>query len=75
MPVYEYECGDCGERTEAIRLIRQADDPIECEHCGSARTGRVHSVFAAGVGTSAAPDLPPEPCRSCKNPMGSCGMR
>jgi len=45
MPVYEYECPRCGEVTEAIRTMRNADEPVACEKCGHAQTSRKHSVF------------------------------
>jgi len=33
MPIYEYECNKCGERTE--KLIRNGDSGLkECPHCG-----------------------------------------
>jgi putative FmdB family regulatory protein len=37
MPIYEYECGDCGTRTEAIQ--RFADEPLTvCSSCGGPLT-------------------------------------
>jgi putative FmdB family regulatory protein len=35
MPLYEYQCGDCGER---IEVIQKLSDPIEaqCPKCGAA---------------------------------------
>ena len=33
MPIYEYQCDDCGHRSEAIQ--RLSDDPLsECLECG-----------------------------------------
>lgn len=33
MPIYEYECSDCGITMEAVQKI--SDDPLsECEKCG-----------------------------------------
>lgn len=33
MPIYEYECTQCGRITEAMQ--RFSDDPLtECSHCG-----------------------------------------
>lgn len=34
MPVYTYECQDCGPFTE-IRSMANAVDPCECESCGA----------------------------------------
>lgn len=55
MPMYEYECADCGKVTETLRRLADADSPIACEHCGKTRTTRKHSVFSAhGPSTTAA---------------------
>lgn len=56
MPIYEYKCEPCGRVTEALRSMAAADEPLTCEHCGSAKTGRMHSVFSAG--TSSSGDMP-----------------
>lgn len=35
MPLYEYECSDCGHRTEVIQRV--SDPPLaECPECGGA---------------------------------------
>lgn len=45
MPIYEYECGDCGNRLEAIQKV--SDAPLtDCPTCGQARLRRL--VSAAG---------------------------
>jgi putative FmdB family regulatory protein len=44
MPVYEYECKDCGVKFEAMRSMKDADSPIKCESCNSAKTKRALSV-------------------------------
>jgi putative FmdB family regulatory protein len=49
MPVYEYYCSHCNTKFEALRTMKQADDPIPCENCESERTARVLSVFFATV--------------------------
>ena len=50
MPVYEYYCSNCRAKFEALRPMREADAPIQCEHCDSKRTARVPSVFFASSG-------------------------
>jgi putative FmdB family regulatory protein len=74
MPIYEYDCAGCDRTTEALRRMSAADDPIDCEHCGSAQTTRAHSVFAAGASQSGGVPLPDWPCGTCGNPGGSCQM-
>jgi putative FmdB family regulatory protein len=34
MPVYDYECADCGA-FEAVRRIAQRDEAADCPRCGS----------------------------------------
>jgi putative FmdB family regulatory protein len=42
MPLYEYECNECGRRTEKIQKF--SDAPlIECPHCG----GRIERTLTA----------------------------
>ena len=42
MPLYEYECTECGHRTELLQ--RHGDPPLEkCPQCG----GPVHKLFSA----------------------------
>jgi putative FmdB family regulatory protein len=71
MPVYEYSCDKCGKTTETLRRMNEADDPITCEHCGSRRTKRAHSVFSAQAGTSS-PAMPVGGCGNCCGADGSC---
>jgi putative FmdB family regulatory protein len=42
MPIYEYECGSCGERTEAIQKLNEAPLAI-CPRCG----GPLRKLFSA----------------------------
>ncbi len=50
MAIYEYVCQDCQYKFEAIRLMKDADAPINCEHCQSTKTSRSISLFAAQSG-------------------------
>ena len=43
MPIYEYICKDCNQKFEAVRSIAQADEPIQCSHCGGEHTNRTVS--------------------------------
>lgn len=45
MPFYEYQCGACGQRHEALQKIN--DEPLlECPACGAAALARVMSAPA-----------------------------
>lgn len=79
MPIYEYVCEQCGRRSEALRKMDEADAPLACEGCGSERTKRAHSVFAAG-GSENAPDVslptgaPAGGGCACGDPTGPCNF-
>lgn len=40
MPIYEYECPDCGIFDE-LRPLSQAKDPARCPECGAIRSRRI----------------------------------
>jgi putative FmdB family regulatory protein len=50
MPIYEYVCQDCQYKFETIRSMKDADAPINCEHCQSGKTSRAISLFSAQSG-------------------------
>ena len=50
MPLYEYVCQECGTRFDALRAIKDADQPIPCKLCQSTHTTRKLSVFFAQSG-------------------------
>ena len=77
MPIYEYECEKCNHITEALRTMAQADESLPCESCGSDKTRRRHSEFAAGASKGKRSNMPPMPpggCGRCGDPNGPCGM-
>jgi putative FmdB family regulatory protein len=54
MPIYEYECGACAHRFEAL-LSRSGEDPPSCPRCGGTRVEKRLSTFAVTRGASQAP--------------------
>ena len=46
MPVYEYECSDCGEEFEV--LVLDPDETIKCATCDSENIGKQFSTFGLG---------------------------
>jgi putative FmdB family regulatory protein len=44
MPIYEFECEECGSRFE--ELLMGDDAEIVCPHCGSTRTRRLMSAVS-----------------------------
>jgi putative FmdB family regulatory protein len=72
MPIYEYQCIDCGKKFDALRLMSQADVPIECEKCASLNTARKVTVaYGHSSGRVVAGDGGGSGCGGCSG--GSCG--
>ncbi|HJU27797.1 MAG TPA: zinc ribbon domain-containing protein [Candidatus Binataceae bacterium] len=46
MPIFEYECPDCGEMESRVLLGSERAEDRPCAHCGSSRIRRVMSSFA-----------------------------
>lgn len=75
MPIYEYQCMDCGQKFEQIRSMKDADAPIKCEQCQGLKTKRLLSVcYTHGneksMGTNSSS------CASCRGgTCSSCGQR
>lgn len=69
MPLYEYECQDCHQVFETIRLMNQADEPIPCAACGGQHTRRKLSLFFAESGGKAVAGTSTA-CNTCSG--GNC---
>lgn len=70
MPLYEYQCKDCGHRFDALRSIKDADQPIVCKQCESEHTERQISVFFAQSGGRVVAGSNGGGCAGCAG--GSC---
>jgi putative FmdB family regulatory protein len=46
MPLFEYQCQNCGKMSEVLKL-GGTPDPRKCPHCGAARLRRKLSLFGA----------------------------
>jgi len=72
MPVYEYQCQDCGQRFDMLRSMRDADEPAICKHCKSNQTRRaISAFFATSDGRSVTQTVSSGGCSGCSG--GSCG--
>ena len=47
MPIYEYECQDCGEQFEKLVRMTTPDDEVECPQCGVLHSKRLVSLMAS----------------------------
>lgn len=67
MPLYEYECRDCGKKFET--LVRGTTEPA-CPSCRSTELMRLLSVFAVGAREPSRGSSGPGPCGACGDPRG-----
>jgi putative FmdB family regulatory protein len=44
MPIYEYECRECGQTSEFLLRSGEAEQELRCPSCGSDRITRLMSV-------------------------------
>jgi len=47
MPIFEYECEDCGERFEALVRMSTRAEEVECPGCGAHHARKQVSLMAA----------------------------
>jgi len=70
MPIYEYDCADCGKDFED--LVMGSRDAVACPKCGSGDVAKRFSVFGVSSDTRV-PEGPP-PGEYC-GPGGGCGRQ
>jgi len=46
MPLYEYECPECGQKLELRRSISDSERDIKCPECGKGILKRILSLFS-----------------------------
>lgn len=47
MPIYEYRCAECKQRSSVLILNAKQHAEPSCRHCGSGKVERLMSRFAA----------------------------
>jgi putative FmdB family regulatory protein len=63
MPMYEYKCSECEHQFE--ELVSSGTVSVACPKCGSEKTQKLLSVFAASAGSaSGAPSCGSAGCGS-----------
>jgi putative FmdB family regulatory protein len=45
LPIYEYECSQCGDKFEIRRGLTDSDSDLKCPRCGAKSPRRVFSTF------------------------------
>jgi putative FmdB family regulatory protein len=65
MPLYEYQCKDCGASFDSLRSMKDSDSPIPCKECHSQETARKISTFNASSGGRAVTHSTGGGCAGC----------
>ena len=73
MPIYEFDCKDCGSQFEELVKTYAAEKDVVCPKCGTAHVTKRFSSFAAVAAGSAQSD--PYACSptGCMKP--GCGFQ
>lgn len=70
MPIYEYECSECGERFEVRQAMGKGETDVRCPKCNAAKPRKLISAFfSQHSDASGGADMD---FRSC--PTGTCGL-
>jgi putative FmdB family regulatory protein len=72
MPIFEYQCRDCGTKFERIVGSASAAS-VTCKQCDSSHVEKLLSTFAVS-GSLKTSSSEPGPCGACGAPRrGMCG--
>ncbi|MGB2804368.1 MAG: zinc ribbon domain-containing protein [Candidatus Zixiibacteriota bacterium] len=48
MPIYEYKCGKCDHKFEALQKVGEDGKELKCPKCGADYPTKIFSTFASG---------------------------
>ena len=68
MPIYEYECVKCKERTEVL-IRNDKDVPVKCGTCGG-KLNKALSGFSVSMAPSGSGHQPSAACAGCPSGGG-----
>ncbi len=81
MPLYDFQCKDCGRSTELL-MVNSSDQP-ECSHCGSRNMKKLMAAHSSmsGPAKNRMPGLKDTACcgskpgqaSGCQGPGSCCG--
>jgi putative FmdB family regulatory protein len=70
MPIYDYQCNDCGNTYDIFHKVREIAEDVVCSSCGSGKHTRLLSTPSFSMGNQAKDSTPSTP--TCCG--GSCGL-
>jgi len=71
MPIYEFECVECGHTTE-ILMASTETDLVVCGGCGSRNLKKLLSAHAAVSPTQSFPESAADRCCGTEGPSTTC---
>jgi len=72
MPIFEYQCQECGAKFE--RILTSSASEVVCKDCESPRVEKLLSTFAVSGGSFKVVSSETGPCGACGAPRrGMCG--
>jgi len=48
MPLFEYECQECGVKFEELRISGEGNDEVRCPQCSAVNIVKLFSSFSSG---------------------------
>jgi len=48
MPLFEYECQECGLKFEELRMSGEVNDEVRCPQCSAVNIVKLFSSFSSG---------------------------
>ena len=69
MPIYDYQCKQCGTTYDIFHKVREVPEDVVCPSCRSRESSRLISAPNLAMGHGAVADAPP----SCSTEGGCCG--
>jgi putative FmdB family regulatory protein len=79
MPVFDYQCTECGRKYDVYHKVREVEDDVVCPVCGSKTYKRLMSLPNVSISGGSSKEYPSSDdfsggdCDSCCN-NGMCGM-
>ena len=52
MPIYEYQCQECGKEFEKLVRSISSTPEVECPHCGAKKVKKAFSLFGTQSSSS-----------------------
>ena len=72
MPIYEYQCTQCGEKFEARQSFGEDGSRLNCPKCQAPDPRKLLSSFSFSMGSGAGATSSWDSCPTCSS--GTCGL-